>query len=107
MTFTTPSNSFEWSFYRKGVSQNKLAEQWEKKLGKTSWTATESPDNAKQTNDSDSGVFVIAFTRALVKKIKEERINNLETYIELREKDFIFSISEERQKLKEAGFPKK
>jgi len=44
----------------------------------------------------------------LVKKIREkgEKIYDLGD-IELREKDLIFPIAEERQKLKAAGFPKK
>jgi len=77
-------------------------------LGETSWTTIEDPDNPRQTNDYDCGVYVIAFTRSLVKKIREkgEVIDNLGD-IELREKDLIFPITEERQKLKAAGFPKK
>ncbi|CAG8561825.1 9539_t:CDS:2 [Ambispora leptoticha] len=65
-------------------------------------------ETPRQANNADCGVYIIAFTRALVKKIREkgEAIEGLAD-TELREKDLIFSITEERQKLKTAGFPKK
>jgi hypothetical protein len=103
-----PLRDFNKRFARKQVNEKKLANKFREKLGETSWSTVEDPDNPKQTNDYDCGIYVIAFTRALVKKIieKGETIDSLGD-IELREKDLIFTITEERQKLKEAGFPKK
>jgi len=103
-----PLKDFNKLFARKQINEGKLAKEFREKLGETSWSTVEDPDNPKQTNDYDCGVYVIAFTRALVKKIRErgEKIDCLGD-IELREKDLIFPIAEERQKLKAAGFPKK
>jgi hypothetical protein len=104
-----PLKDFNKRYYRKQINEKKLAEKFREKLGVTSWTTIEDPDNPKQNNDYDCGVYIITFTRALVKKIREkgEAIDDNLGDIELREKDLIFSIAEERQKLKEAGFPKK
>jgi len=103
-----PLKDFGKRYRRKQINEGKLAEKFREKLGETSWTTIEDPDNPRQNNDYDCGVYVISFTRALVKKIREkgEAIGTLGD-IELREKDLIFSIAEERQKLKAAGFPKK
>jgi len=62
----------------------------------------------RQTNNADCGVYVIAYTRALTKKYKEKQQTESDWIsISIDEKDLIFSIAEERQKLKAAGFPKK
>ncbi|CAJ0924502.1 16472_t:CDS:2 [Entrophospora sp. SA101] len=59
-------------------------------------------DFPQQTNSADCGVYVIAFTRALAKRSQKGNYN-----AGLKAEDLIFSIAEERQKLKAAGFPKK
>lgn len=58
----------------------------------------------KQTNGADCGVYVIAFTRYLAKEYSKKPY---EGRLSFKEQDLIFTIAEEKQKLKEAGFPKK
>ncbi|CAJ0754665.1 819_t:CDS:2, partial [Entrophospora sp. SA101] len=58
----------------------------------------------QQTDGADCGVYVIAFTRALIKRFRED--NSYHNW-GLKEEDLIFPIAEERQKLKAVGFPKK
>ena len=58
----------------------------------------------QQTNSTDCGVFVIAYTRALVREYKK---NTSDRDLSLKTGGLFFSIAEERQKLKAAGFPKK
>jgi len=58
----------------------------------------------QQTNGVDCGVYVIAYTHFLVNEWKKKKGPGKASF---KEEDLIFSISEERQKLKVAGFPKK
>jgi len=57
-----------------------------------------------QDNNADCGVYVIAYTRFLVNEWKKKKGPGKSSF---KEQDLIFSIAEERQKLKAAGFPKK
>lgn len=57
---------------------------------------------AQQTNGSDCGLYVIAFTRVLLKYFEE----NGSILLNIKEKDFLFTIKEERKRLMKAGFPK-
>ncbi|MCE8164113.1 MAG: hypothetical protein I3274_08000, partial [Candidatus Moeniiplasma glomeromycotorum] len=83
----------------------KVAENFIRKQNLPAWPLVENVKGIpRQTNNADCGVFVITYTRALIKKYRE---NEAEITINLDEKDLIFSIAEERQKLKAAGFPKK
>ncbi|MCE8169976.1 MAG: hypothetical protein I3273_07765, partial [Candidatus Moeniiplasma glomeromycotorum] len=101
-----PLKGFNERYQRQQINEQKLAEKVRKELyEKESHTIVEDgQNNARQENSSDCGVFVIAYTRTLTKRIKEKGNMN---EIAVRETDLIFSIAEERQKLKAAGFPKK
>lgn len=79
---------------------NKLCKELEKDTDYTIYSGK----NPQQTNGSDCGVFLIAFTRALAKRFHQD--NSYHDW-GLKETDLIFSISEERAKLKTAGFPEK
>jgi len=58
----------------------------------------------QQTNGSDCGVYVIAYTRFLVNEWKKKNGSGKASF---KEQDLIFTIAEERGKLKADGFPKK
>jgi Ulp1 family protease len=98
-------NSLEFSVSPKNVM--KVAENFHKKANLSTLLNIENvKDIPRQNNNSDCGVYVIAYTRALIKKYQEGHEEG-NIGINLEEKDFIFTIAEERQKLKAAGFPKK
>ncbi|CAG8545780.1 11383_t:CDS:2 [Paraglomus brasilianum] len=58
----------------------------------------------QQTKGADCGVYVIAYTRFLVNEWKKKKGPGKSSF---KEQDLIFTIAEERQKLKAVGFPKK
>ncbi|CAG8608977.1 1893_t:CDS:2, partial [Paraglomus occultum] len=58
----------------------------------------------QQTNGADCGVYAIAYTRFLVNEWKKKKDPGKASF---KEQDLIFTIAEERQKLKAADFPKK
>jgi len=101
---------FNEHYQRQQINEKKLAENVGKELyGRESHTIVEDKqNNAQQKNRSDCGVFVIAYTQALIKRFREKgNLLDDKGAIGVREEDLIFSIAEERQKLKAAGFPKK
>jgi len=93
-------NSLEFTLTPKNAM--KVAERFHEKANLEAWhIVVNEKEIPRQTNGADCGVYVIAYARALIEKYKEE------AKLILGEKDLIFSIAEERQKLKAAGFPKK
>lgn len=85
----------------------KVAKNFYDKANLPTWLQVENvKEIPRQTNSANCGVYVIAYTRVLVKKY-QERQEEGQIIINFDERDLIFSIAEERQKLKVAGFPKK
>src|SRR6185369_3293746 len=92
-------NSLEFTLTPKNAM--KVAEKFHEKANLEAWPiVVNEKDIPRQINGADCGVYVIAYARALIEKYKEG------AKLILGEKDLIFTIAEERQKLKAAGFPK-
>ncbi|CAI2186294.1 1269_t:CDS:2 [Funneliformis geosporum] len=100
-------NSLEFSTTPENAM--KVAQNFHKKANLATLISVENVrEIPRQTNNADCGVYVIAYTRALIKKYQERQpVEEGSFSINLDKKDLIFSIDEERQKLKVAGFPKK